>query len=176
MSKKNDRRKRALEKEKTTAKAAIITLAVAAVFLVLGIVGLIQNSSRLREYENAEDTRRVEATVTDTKLKNDQAGEREWYTRVKYEVDGEEYRGAITLYKNSVKVGDTVKVEVYQRPNGKYVIPEITDTGELTSKNIVNYIALAAGAVLLAAAVTVLVSSARKIREVQAKIQSAEKE
>ena len=73
MSKKNDRRKRTLEKEKTTAKAAIITLAVAAVSLVLGIVGLIRNSSRLREYENAEDTRRVEATVTDTKLKNDQA-------------------------------------------------------------------------------------------------------
>lgn len=176
MSRKNEKRKRNLEREKANARTAIVPIAAAVVFLLLGVLGFVQNSRYLKEYETSGDIRKVEAAVTDTKRRDDSTGERSWYTHLQYEVDGKSYRDTATLYTHAVNVGETVTVEVYQRPNGAYAIPEIRDASELAAKNILNCISLAAGAVLMTASVVFLVLAVRKIKEIESKIRSAETE
>ena len=176
MSRKNERRKRNLEKEKANAKATILPIAAALVFLVLGIVGLIRNSGYLKEYEQSEDIRRVAATVTDTKCTDDTVGERTWFTHLQYEVDGERFGGTETLYRHTVRVGESVDIEVYRRPNGKYAIPAVRDASDLAVKNIPSFVSLAAGGVLLAASAVYLALTLKKIREIRGKIQPDEDE
>ena len=174
MSRKNDKRKRNLEREKANAKTALVPIAAAVVFLALGAAGFIRNSAALREYETSGDIRRVEAAVTDTKLTDDTPGDRAWFTHLSYEVDGETYRDTATLYTHAVNVGETVTVEVYRRPNGDYAVPDITDSSQLAARNILNIISLAAGAVLMTAGVSVLALSLKKIRELESKIRPDE--
>ena len=176
MSRKNEKRKRNLEREKANAKSTIIPIAAAAVFLVLGIVGLIRNGGYLKEYEQSADIRRVEATVTDTKCTDDTAGERAWFTHLQYEVDGQRFNGTETLYTHTVRVGETVEIEVYRKPNGKYAIPAVRDASELAVKNILNFVSLAAGGVLLTASAVYLALTLKKIRETEEKIRRAEKD
>ncbi len=176
MSRKNDKRKRNLEREKANAKTALVPMAAAVVFLALGAAGFIRNSAVLREYETSGDIRRVEAAVTDTKLTDDTPGDRAWFTHLRYEVDGESYRDTATLYTHAVNVGETVTVEVYRRPNGDYAVPDITDSSQLAAKNIINIISLAAGAVLMTAGAVFLAGSVRKIRELESKIRPDEQD
>ena len=176
MSKKNDKRKRNLAREKANAKTTIVPILAAVVFLVLGAVGLIRNGRYLEEYETSGDIRTVEAMVTDTKLKEDTVGDRTWYASLRYEVDGETYHGSTTLYTHSVRVGENVTVEVYERPDGSYAIPEITDASDLAVKNILNYVALAVGTVLMIASVVYLAAAVRKIREIEGRIRPDEQE
>ena len=176
MSRKNDKRKRNLEREKANAKTTIVPILAAVVFLVLGAVGLVRNGAYLKEYEGSGDIRTVEARVTDTKLKDDTVGDRTWYASLSFEVDGKTYHDAATLYTHSVRVGENVTVEVYERPNGSYAIPEIKDSSDLALKNILNYIALAVGAVLMTASVIYLAAAVRKIREIEARIRPDEQD
>ena len=176
MSKKNEKRKRNLEREKANARTAIVPMIAAIVFLALGAIGFFRNSGALKEYEASADIRVVEAAVTDTKCTDNTVGDRTWYTHLRYEVDGRTYNDTATLHTHSVNVGERVDVEVYQRPNGEYAIPEITNSSELAAENILNILSLAVGAVLMAASVVWLASSLRKIKALESKIQPDEKE
>ena len=171
MSKKNDKRKRNLEREKKHAKEAFWLIVPAVIFLILGVVGLIQNGNYLKEYEESEDIRTVEAVITDSKLKDDTAGERTWYAHLEYEIDGKTYNDGIYLFTWEADVGDKVKVEVYKRPNGKYVIPDVHDSGSLAIENIWMYISLVVGAGLMLGGMILLVPALRKMKEIKSKIQ-----
>ena len=72
--------------------------------------------------------------------------------------------------------GESVGIEVYKRPDGKYAIPEITNASELAVKNILNFISLAAGAVLGAASGVTLALTVKKIRALEAGIKSGDKD
>lgn len=171
MSKKNEKRKRNLEREKTHAKEAFIPIVAALFFLVLGVAGLISNSDSLNEYEKSDDIRQVEAVVTDAKISQYDAEGRMWFVHLKYDVDGTEYYDTKTIDTYDIEVGETIKTEVYKTSDGKYAISEITDSWSLTLKNVLFYISIVVGAVLMTAGVVVLMTSLKRIKELQAKIQ-----
>ena len=169
MSKRSERKQRAEERKKEArrklVRGAIIVIVFALSMLVLGVVGFISNRDKYAEYEASEDVRKVDAVVTsvETKSRKDEYGTKYYYYKAKvtYTVDGTEYNG-VDEFDKQVKVGETVRVEVYKAKNGTFKIPEITNKTANQLYNIL-YIAVAVfGFVLVVISIVVLIPKKEK--------------
>lgn len=92
-----------------------------------------------------------------------ESGTKYYYYKAKvtYTVDGTEYNG-VDEFDTQVKVGETVRVEVYKAKNGTYKIPEITNKTASQLYNIL-YIAVAVfGFVLIVISIVVLIPKKEK--------------
>ena len=163
MSKKEEKR---LERRKKAVKAMIIPYVFGLAMVILGIWGLAGNSSDLKDYQNSDDVRTVPATVTYAALRDEQTildnkPVMVWDAQVSFTVDGKEYSGDIFRY-TELKAGDEVSIEVYHSKDGTYKIPTVkTETGKGLS-NILMYVALGVGAVVIAGATFYLVDERKK--------------
>ena len=75
----------------------VIAPAAALIFLVLGIIGLVNHRSRYNDYKDSDDVRKVDAVITYVEVKS-RKGDYDkkvyyWKADVDYEVNGEEYSG-----------------------------------------------------------------------------------
>lgn len=142
----------------------LIVYGVAAVFLVLGIYGILRSSRAYREYQNSTDVRTVEGTVTQVNTKIDIVerhgrDEREItsYVHLEYEVDGVIYSGKETFYDEELRIGDTISIEVYKTSKGDYKIPEVSNAFYMILLKICYYASLAVGFLIALAQTVVLI-------------------
>lgn len=143
---------------------ALIVYGVAAVFLILGIYGILSSNRSYREYRNSTDVRTVESTVTqvNTKIETvERSGrnEREFtsYAVLEYEVDGIIYSGKETFYDEEIIIGDIIPIEVYKTSEGDYKIPEVSNEFYMILLKICYYASLAVGIVIALAQTVVLI-------------------
>ncbi len=151
MSKRSERKARAEEKRRQQRKNGILVMLFAALFLVLGITGIIRSRIAYRGYAESEDIRNVEADITYAEIhsRKNQYGRKEnyWKADLQYEIDGTVYTGR-TEFSAEVKKGDVRTVEVYRTPKGDYRIPVYRSGGAYGLMNIV-YVGSAAFGLLL---------------------------
>lgn len=149
---------------KKTIQDALIVYGVAAVFLILGIYGILSSGRAYREYQNSTDVRTVDSTVTQVNTKVDiveRGGrdEKEYtsYAELEYEVDGVTYSGKETFYDEELMIGDIIPIEVYKTSEGDYKIPEVTNGFYMFLLKICYYASLAVGIVIVLAQTVVLI-------------------
>lgn len=144
----------------------LIIYGVAAVFLILGIYGIISSNQSFKEYQNSPDVRMVEGVVTGINSKIDivEVGGKDvkkttWYADLEFEVDGVTYSGSETYYRydDEIRLGDIMEIEVYQTGKGDYKIPEITNGAYYVITKIFCYASLAVGILIVLAQTVVLV-------------------
>ena len=169
MSRRSDRKARQREKRAEALRNTAIALVFGLVMLGLGAFGLLSNLSQLRDYENSPDVRTVEAEVTAVdahrdKTKDVTGGMPEYYyhANLEFSVDGSPTYTGEADFSQQLNDGDTVRVEVYQRPDGSYAVSRITDKEKALLASIPTLIALGAGAIVTLAAVVVGIGGLRK--------------
>ena len=169
MSRRSDRKARQREKRAEALRNAAIALVFGLVMLGLGAFGLSSTLIQLRDYQNSPDVRTVEAEVTAVDARRDQTkdvtgGLPEYYyhANLSFTVgDSPTYTGEAD-FSRQLNDGDTVRVEVYQKPDGSYAIPRVTDKEEALLANIPPILALGVGAIVTLAAVVVGIGELRK--------------
>lgn len=144
----------------------LIIYGIAAVFLILGIYGIISSNHDFKEYQNSPDVRTVEGVVTKINSKTDivEVGGKDvkeitWYTDLEFEVDGVTYTDSKTYYKTQyeISLGDVMEIEVYQTSKGDYKIPEISNGASYVITKIFCYASLVVGFLIALAQTVVLV-------------------
>ena len=128
MKKRASRRARARKERRLSRRSGYI---VAALLVIIGILGAVFSGQRYREYQKSDDVRTVQATVldVDTATKKDENGFRQtvWKTHLQYEVNGKTYKDS-AVFETEVKVGGVEEIEVYRTPRGAYRIPRTSES------------------------------------------------
>lgn len=163
MSKKEEKKQQNRQK---AVKNVIVPYIFGIAMLVLGIIGILGNNSALRDYQNSDDIRTVDAEVTYAEIK--EAGKLSyeskqylWDAKLRFTVDGKEYADKDRFY-SEVKKGDTVRIEVYRTPDGDYRVPTVRKESTNKIRNILMYAALGLGIVVIAGSTFFLVDELRK--------------
>ena len=161
MAKKGKKKKKSGRK---TIQDALIVYGVAAVFLILGIYGILSSGRAYREYQNSTDVRTVDSTVTQVNTKVDIVedggiNEKKYtsYAELEYEVDGVIYSGKESFYDEEIMIGDIIPIEVYKTSEGDYKIPEVSNGFYMFLLKICYYASLAVGIVIALAQTVVLI-------------------
>lgn len=168
MSKRSERKRRKAERRSKTIRESVFVLALGLIFLAAGIYGLHTTGRTLREYQQSPDVRTVEAQVVSVEIHDDPAKDENsgrpqyvWDATLEFIVDDSPAYTGTKRYYQEVAAGQTVRTEVYLRPDGTYAIPEVTDNTSSFVTNIPMYAALAAGGLLSVAAAVVLAGALR---------------
>ena len=114
-----------MESKLSKTKNFIGEMLIGLVFL-FATVGLILSSVdrfvSSKEYKKSTDVRTITARVVDYDIKSsgdEYDDDYKYVTKLSYEVDGKEYTGKRTYYRD-VSIGDEKEIEVYLTSRGKY--------------------------------------------------------
>ncbi len=120
-------------------KTAALFLIFDIVAVICGLYGAFASLTGGMGYINSPDIRTVEADVVSVSIryeKDDNGYDKgEWTAKLRYTVDGKEYTGKVT-FSTAVYRGETVDIEVYKAPNGKYKISKISTLGVIISVSV----------------------------------------
>ena len=172
MSKRAERKRKQAEQRASSIRDALLVLVFGLVLLGLGIFGMHSNGRELREYQGSSDIRTVEAKVVSVAVHDDPTQDEEtgglpryvWDATLEFRVDDGPTYTDIKQYDHEVFVGDTVKVKVFQRSDGTYALPLITNSTGGFLSNIPMIIAMVVGGFIALAAAVVLIDAVRGTR------------
>lgn len=169
MSKRAERKRKKAEQRSKTIRDAALVLVFGLVLLGLGIFGIRSNGRELREYQGSSDIRTVEAMIVSVSVHDDPTQDEEtgglpryvWDATLEFRVDDSPAYTDFMQFDHEVAVGDMVKVKVFQRSDGTYALPLITNSTGSFLSNIPMIIAMVVGGFIALAATVVLIDAIR---------------